>query len=86
MINKQIKDVKAEIAEIKAQHAALRDRMETLVRYYRTKTKQDRRLAADLERGDDSCRSYADWTKEQVSERPPHLVQRASGRPCSGKW
>ena len=87
MIDHSIKALKEEIEGIKAQHARLRERMETLIQYYRSKTKQDKRLAAELERGDDSCRSYADWTKTQMSERPELLVQQGGNAPpASGKW
>ncbi len=76
MIDEQIETLRVEVDALQAAKGRIIRLHENLLRHNRRKRQRARELAAMLERGDETCRSYISWTEEQFSERPEHLVRR----------
>ncbi len=79
--------IRAEIAQLEASKDRLVVAVEALRLWNQKQRHYVQSLKDRLERGDDSVRSYIDWTREQFSELPEHLVRGGGNAPVtSGKW
>jgi hypothetical protein len=76
-LDAEIKALRHKIFEIQDAKNRLVVEYTILMKHYKVKRKQARQLERRLEEGHRTCRSYADWTKVQMRDKPPFTCHRA---------
>jgi hypothetical protein len=75
-LDEEIRALRNEIFEIQDAKSKMTMEYTKLMLYYKMKRKHSKYLERKLEEGHESCRSYAEWTKDQMSNRPEFTTRR----------